>query len=297
MKIFFICTLLIFGHVFAEEIKMNDIALSDYGDFTKKWNLVTVRYRQDSHEMRFTYANEKAWNALTKGVLPFPEGSVFAKIGFKSGVDPAFTSSIVPSGARRFQFMVKNLKKYPDTDGWGYGLFDSDGGLFPGEVKTVTNSCHACHKLVPERDFVFSEAIEFSPLIKKVHETYTIEKNKGHLRFATIQKKEFINRLKLYFNGIKMNSISYIDGDIRNFFFGGTLDEVTPALIKHAFDTKTPSGFISLDQNTFKVLALKEPAVGCAADEYAFLVYEYRSEWADTKKLESKSLCYSKNNL
>lgn len=299
MRLIFIFALLIFTNVFAEQIRMNDIGLSDYGDFTKKWNLVTVRYRQDSHEMRFTYANDKAWEALTKGVLPLPEGSVFAKIGFKSGVDPAFASSIVPSGARRFQFMVKNLKKYPDTDGWGYGLFDSDGGLFPGEVKTVTSSCHACHKLVPERDFVFSEAIEFSPLIKKVHETYKIEKNRSHLKFALMPKKDFTNRLKAHFSSVKVKSISYIDGEIRNFFFGGTLDEVTPALIKNAVETKTPSGFVSLDQNTFKIIELNEnsAANNCSTDEYSFTLYEYRSEWADSKKVDSKSLCYAKTNI
>lgn len=276
---------------------MNDIGLSDYGDFTKKWNLVTVRFRQDSHEMRFTYANPIAWEALSKGVTPLPEGSVFAKIGYKSGVDPAFTSSIVPSGARRFQFMLKNLKKYPDTDGWGYALFDSDGGLFPGEVKTVTNSCHACHKLVPERDFVFSEAIEFSPLIKKVHTTYKIEKNISHLKYAIMQKKDFINRLKLHLDPINIKLISYVDGDIRNFFFGGTLDEITPALVKNAIETKSASGFISLDQNTFKVVLQNDKYKLCGANDYSLDLYEYRSEWAADKKLDYKTICYSKNNL
>lgn len=288
---------MLFCRVRADEIKMNDIGLSDYGDFTKKWNLVTVRFRQDSHEMRFTYANPAAWEALNKGVLPLPEGSVFAKIGFKAGVDPAFTSSIVPSGSRRFQFMVKNSKKYQETNGWGYALFDSDGGLFPGEVKTVSNSCHACHKLVPERDYVFSEAIEFSPLIKKAQTTYQIEKNMSHLKFAIVEKKEFINRLKKHMAITNLKKISYIDGDIRNFFFGGTLDEVTPALVRNVIDTKMASGFISSDQNTFKILALSKDSSTCGPDDYALTQYEYRSEWPTEKKLETTILCYSKKNL
>ncbi len=281
----------------ADDIKMNDIGLSDYGDFTKKWNLVTVRFRQDSHEMRFTYANPIAWEALSKGVLPLPEGSVFAKIGFKAGVDPAFTSSIVPSGSRRFQFMVKNTKKYQDTGGWGYALFNSEGELFPGDVKTVSNSCHACHKLVPERDYVFSESIEFSPLIKKAQSTYQIEKNISHLKFAIVEKKEFMNRLKKHMVATKLKKISYIEGDIRNFFFGGTLDEVTPALVKNTIDTKMVSGFISMDQNTFKIVAISNDLKACGPDDYALIQYEYRSEWTAEKKLQTTSFCYSKKNI
>ena len=45
-------------------IKMNDISLHQFGDFTKEWKLVTVRYRKDTEEMRFTYANPTAAETL-----------------------------------------------------------------------------------------------------------------------------------------------------------------------------------------------------------------------------------------
>jgi hypothetical protein len=42
----------------------------------------------------------------------FPEGAAFGKIGVKTNPDPLFESSVVPSGARRFQLMDNlNLKK------------------------------------------------------------------------------------------------------------------------------------------------------------------------------------------
>lgn len=279
----------------AQDISMNDIHLLEYGDFTKTWKLITVRYRQDSQEMRFVYANSLAMDAISKGASSYPDGSVFAKVGFKSGVDPAFNSSIVPSGARRFQFMVKNSKKYPETDGWGYALFQSNGDLFEGDVKTVTQSCHACHKLVPERDYVFSEPIEVSPLIKDAQATYKLKKNISHIYFSQLEKKQFSNKLKKYVKNIK--SIDVVEGEIRQFFFGGTLDELTPVLINNSLKTKNISGFVSLDQNTFKIIQLSESKGKCADSEYYFKTYEFRAEWKEPKSLEVKNLCYSKQNL
>ena len=295
---FLIALHLIVNSSLAADVKsMNDIRLLDYGDYTEKWKLVTVRYRQDTQEMRFTYANPIAWESLKKGEKEYPDGSVFAKIGFKSGVDPAFTSSIVPSGSRRFQFMVKNSKKYPDTDGWGYALFQSNGELFEGDVKTVTQSCHACHKIVPERNFVFSEPIEVSPALKNIQSTYALEKNKSHLFFAALNKKDFTNSLKKYAGSLKLRSLDVVQGEIRKFFFGGTLDEITPLLIKNAVDTKKASGFVSEDQNTFKVLKILEKSEHCPPNQYTLEVFEFRSEWGSSRKVEISKICYSKDNL
>ena len=283
--------------VFGSEVSMNDIKLLQYGDFTQKWKLVTVRFRQDSHEMRFTYANDLAWESMTKGVAVYPDGAVFAKVGFKSGVDPAFNSSIVPSGARRFQFMVKDAKKYAETDGWGYALFQSNGELFEGDQKTATFSCHACHKLVAERNFVFSEPIEVSPVIKKIRTTYNLEKNKSHLFYTSLKAKDYQSNLKKFKNKIGENSLEIIDGDMREYFFGGTLDEVTPLLINHVLLTKKPSGFVSRDQGTFKILKFSKNGKSCSAEEYAFDIYEFRSEWQATREVEAKVICYSKKSL
>ncbi len=109
---------------FAGKLEMNGFLFSDFGQFEKNWKLVTVRYRQDTGELRFTYANPKAWKAMSSGKAEYPDGSIFAKTGYMTDDDPSFTSSKIPSGSRRYQFMVKNKKKYKDQDGWGYALFD-----------------------------------------------------------------------------------------------------------------------------------------------------------------------------
>ena len=140
--------------------EMNGYALEDYADFWKnpnKWHFVTVRYRKDSGEMRLTYANDIAWKALLAGGKDYPDGAVFGKVGLLTHEDPAFTSSAVPSGARRYQLMIKDKKKWPDTDGWGYALFDWQGLAVREDQDIAAQACHACHALVPERDYVFSE--------------------------------------------------------------------------------------------------------------------------------------------
>src|SRR6185436_10943563 len=58
--------------------EMNGYKLSDFPDFEKKWKLVTVRFRKDTGEMRFTYANDLAFENLQKGVIDYPDGAIFA---------------------------------------------------------------------------------------------------------------------------------------------------------------------------------------------------------------------------
>lgn len=268
MQITLIFFLLMFnyGKVAAAPVEMNGIQLMQYGDFTNDWKLITVRFRQDTKEMRTVYANPIALDALKKGIYPFPEGSAFGKVGLKTGVDPAFNTSIVPSGARRFQLMVKNTKKYPDTDGWGYALFQSDGELYPGDMKNETASCHACHKLVPERNFVFSELVGFSP--KEKHVAIVQPKADGveikpRVEFEEMAFAKTTGSLKPILKSLKIKKVRIISGNLRKTFFSGTLDEITPLLINELAaaknDPQLAVGFISEDHKTFKILINKIP--------------------------------------
>jgi hypothetical protein len=296
MKFFYFTILILIGlTTLADGPKMNDISFLEFGDFTKTWKLVTVRYRQDTHEMRFTYANEKAWHTLSKGKIDYADGSVFAKIGFKSGVDPAFNSSVVPSGARRFQYMVKNSKKYSETDGWGYAVFKSDGNLFEGEPQIQTQSCHACHKLVSARGFVFSEAIEISPFIKDLQASYQLKKNESHIVFEVLASKKFTGYLKKYRKKMNVLSLNIITGAMRDYFFGGTLDEVTPLLINSFIKNKAPAAFVSTDQNSFKIIL--DSKKECPPDSFSLKSIEMRAEWSGQEGPKESEFCYLKSNL
>lgn len=131
--------------VFAGQTSMNGYSLKQFPNFIKNFHFVTVRYRKDTSEMRLTYANDKAWGALLAGGTHYSDGAVFAKIGIMTKQDPAFTSSVVPSGGKRYQLMVMHHKKHAATDGWGYALFDMDGKTFGQDpVEQVAHRSDPC---------------------------------------------------------------------------------------------------------------------------------------------------------
>lgn len=56
--------------------------------------------------------------------------------------------------------MVKDSKRFPGTNGWGYATFRHDAAS--GEWKSLGDSpafastCHKCHTIVKARDFVLT---------------------------------------------------------------------------------------------------------------------------------------------
>jgi hypothetical protein len=133
------------------------IELRRYERFWEYWKLVTVRFRADNGEQRFVFANPIAWRAMRSRSAVYPDGAMFGKVAFAAGEDPSFPNSREPRGFTRIQLMRKDSRAYPQTDGWGYALLTgAPGGAPYGEESTTVTACHACHRLVPERNYVFS---------------------------------------------------------------------------------------------------------------------------------------------
>jgi hypothetical protein len=72
-----------------------------------------------------------------RAAKPFPEGSKIAKIEWrpKKLTDPPFsatTPDTVPGDLTAVEFIEKDSKRFPDTHGWGYALFEYDAasGVF-----------------------------------------------------------------------------------------------------------------------------------------------------------------------
>jgi hypothetical protein len=135
----------------------DSIELRRYQRFWEHWKLVTVRYRADNGEQRFVFANPIAWRAMRLRSSVYPDGAMFGKVAFAAGEDPSFPNSREPRQFTRIQLMRKDSRAYPETDGWGYALLTAAPGGAPyGEERSTVTACHACHRLVPERNFVFS---------------------------------------------------------------------------------------------------------------------------------------------
>ena len=212
---------------------MNGIRMADFAGFEEKWKLVTVRFRKDTGELRFTYANPKAWQTLKAGKIDYPEGAVFAKIGFVSEEDPVFPNSAVPSGAKRVQFMVRNKKKFVETDGWGYALFKGNGVTYNDDPKVTTIGCHACHKIVTDRGFVFSVPAAFSTFANQIEKNHAQDKgekkNTLRISFRTGSSSELPKRLLDLLKPIS-DKIRFVEGEMTKSVFQGTLNELKPLL-------------------------------------------------------------------
>lgn len=243
---------------------MNGYSLKDYADFDKKWKLVTVRYRLDSGEQRFIYANDIAWKAFESNATQFPEGSVFAKVAFKTEEDNLFPSSIMPSSSRRFQLMVKDSKKHQSTDGWGYALYDSNGLTFPENPQIQEVACHACHKLAAPRDFVFALPIATNPF-EKINLGSKQKADEKSYHFVQIEKSELPPRLagkipKIY------KLIESLQGPLQKFLFQGTLDEVRPLLIKRVSESGNPALLMNDDKSRY-VLIYPDKKASCSNEK------------------------------
>ncbi|RLJ70855.1 cytochrome P460 [Hydrogenivirga caldilitoris] len=99
------------------------------------------------------YVNDKGLSTIKKtNKRKFPDGTVIAITFYEH--KPVDNNTAYVEGAKRIvAFMVKDGRKYKDTDGWGYFAYDGKGASL---VKNMAADCHSCHTQVRDKDFVFS---------------------------------------------------------------------------------------------------------------------------------------------
>ncbi len=134
-------------------------------DGYRDWKLIAMAQLLvpgKTDRLRAQFGNDIAIKAFKEGRVPFPDGTIIAAIHWTrvpSGVNNKVLAGTFP-GAQSFvvgsevnvQFMVKDLKKYAATGGWGFGDF-KDGK--PGN-KALHEACFACHVPAKDRDYVFT---------------------------------------------------------------------------------------------------------------------------------------------
>lgn len=229
---------------FDGETRMNGIEFKKYRNFPKEWQLVTVRFRHDSSEMRFTYANKIAFQHLTSGkTTPYPKGSLFGKVSFVTAKDPRFSSSEVPAGSKRYQFMLKDPELYKKTDGWGYALFDSAGVTFNENPVEKTMACHACHTIVKQADFVFSEPMNFNAA-KKIAPM----DSSSPIRWFPLARKKLPPQAQ-QLSETANTEIDQLDPNLIAKFFSGTLDEIIPTLLAHVQNKQRGAIYVGNSDN------------------------------------------------
>jgi Cytochrome P460 len=125
----------------------------------RQWELISVAHEAgELDDLRAVLGNAIAMKAFRDGTLPFPDGTIIARVAWKhvpSAENNAVfgrEQSFVAGPATNIQFAVKDLKKYAATGGWGFGEFKD--GKPSDEAKHQT--CFPCHEPAKGRDFVFT---------------------------------------------------------------------------------------------------------------------------------------------
>ncbi|MFA6147678.1 MAG: cytochrome P460 family protein [bacterium] len=119
----------------------------------RNWQVIAPSQRDDNDEIRVILGNNIAMKAFRRNTLPFPDGTILAKLAWKRVKSPEFPKTFIPGVAPRIEFMVKDSKKYTSTGGWGFGRF-IDGK--PAD-NVVHATCFPCHQAnVKDHDFVFT---------------------------------------------------------------------------------------------------------------------------------------------
>ena len=123
-------------------------------DGYRGWELVAPSLEAEPlDELRAILGNDVAIAAYRAGTLPFPDGSILAKLAWKRVQSNEFDAASVPGAATTVQFMVKDSKRYAATGGWGFGRFVD--GVPADEAQHET--CFGCHEAnVKDHDLVFT---------------------------------------------------------------------------------------------------------------------------------------------
>ena len=97
---------------------------------------------------------------------PFPDGVKMAKVHWNPKPNALFPTATVPGDLANIDFMVKDSKRFADSGGWGYAVFDYDGASDTFTPGTAAGSppqgndarCgFACHTSAKGRDYVFTD--------------------------------------------------------------------------------------------------------------------------------------------
>ena len=128
----------------------------------RDWRLVSVAHEEGNlNDIRAILGNDTAITAYREGKLPFPEGTIIARIAWSYVASEennkifGRAQSFVPGPPPDWylQFMVKDSKKYAATGGWGFAQFNKDGK--PADDASL-KTCFPCHEPIKARDFVFT---------------------------------------------------------------------------------------------------------------------------------------------
>jgi hypothetical protein len=129
------------------------------------WKLISTTDRGDNNTFRFVLGNDIAVNAVQSGnITPWPEGARLAKVAWQQELGS--DGLIHPGQFVQIELMLKNTRKYKNTDGWGWGRWRGLDLKPYGKDARFVNECTGCHLPVRGNDYVYTLPITTSKIPK-----------------------------------------------------------------------------------------------------------------------------------
>ena len=144
------------------------LAFSEFRGY-EDWAVIAIS--ENGGKMAVILGNPEMIDAYKKGVpdngKPFPDGAKMAKIHWIPKTQESYPGPPkVPGAQHDADFMVKDSKRFPDSGGWGWAAFEYDAASDTFRPANTADSppqetdakCGlACHTIVQDRDYVFTE--------------------------------------------------------------------------------------------------------------------------------------------
>jgi len=145
------------------------LAFSEFRGY-EDWAVVATSQSANLKLVAVILANPEMIEAYKAGIPGngklFPDGARMAKIHWTPKMNQYFPDTTVPGTLHDVDFMVKDSKRFPDSGGWGYAVFDyntASDTFTPGTTAGTPPQGNdakcgfACHTIAKNRDYVFTE--------------------------------------------------------------------------------------------------------------------------------------------
>jgi mono/diheme cytochrome c family protein len=146
----------------------NGLAFSEFRGY-ESWPVISLSHNGD--KLAAILGNPAMIDAYKAGIpgngKPFPDGAKMAKVHWNLKVNVGEPGGpTVPDTEHDVDLMVKDSKRFRDSGGWGYGVFEYDSASDKfrlGDLKDKPPQANdakcgfACHTAVKTKDYVFTD--------------------------------------------------------------------------------------------------------------------------------------------
>jgi mono/diheme cytochrome c family protein len=146
----------------------NGLAFSEFRGY-ESWPVIAISH--NGNTVAAILGNPVMIDAYKAGIpgngKPFPDGAKMAKVHWIAKVDAGEPGApTVPGPQHDVDLMVKDSRRFADSGGWGYGVFEYDAASDKFRLGNLTDkppqgndaTCgFTCHTAVKAKDYVFTD--------------------------------------------------------------------------------------------------------------------------------------------